>query len=583
MKNVMYAFSGDPITFGHMDIIERSSNAFGKLFVGIGENPDKRYMFNLEERTEMAKRSLASFPNLKVVSFPGLLADYAYEYDIGIVVRGVRNAADFDSENKLHEVGRTQNPKIDTHILFAKPELACVSSSHVKAIQKEQGMINEYVPLYVKQCLEGRMSGQYIIGVTGEIGAGKSYVSQRLIELGKAKGIEVHNIDLDQISHQILGELKEPVYGKVRKRIVDTFGTKVRGPKGTIERKHLGEIVFNDSLALEKLNEIMATPILVRTRRELYSKKGLILLNGALLAESDMSYLCNNNNVLVYADRDSQKARLESRGLGYEQMQRRLESQFDFNEKKNTLEQVIKRDNQGKIWTIDNSDGKTDKGLEKLFDKIIMHMDQYGEMRFRGLWSRLGADATPDEEYKKLLDIYLQGHRVYHSLSHIVAAINEHEKAKHLMERPDEVLFALFYHDSVMKKMSRVDEERSGQLAYSTAKNALLPEEFAVNVRNLCIDTKHNAIPQTNDGRIIIDIDLSILGKPTFEFNRYERAIRQEYSWVPEQQFKEVRRGILEKFLKRAENHELYLTDFFRDNYESRAITNLQSSIDALR
>ena len=173
-KKAMYAFSGDPITYGHIDIIARASSAFDHVVAGIGANPDKKYMFNLEERTEMAKRSLTRFKNVEVASFQGLLVDYAYEQGIEVIVKGVRNAADFDYENVLHEVGVSQKLGIDTHILFARPELAHVSSSAVKSIQKEQGLIHEYVPLYVKQCLEARMSEQYIVGVTGEIGAGKS-------------------------------------------------------------------------------------------------------------------------------------------------------------------------------------------------------------------------------------------------------------------------------------------------------------------------------------------------------------------------------------------------------------------------
>jgi pantetheine-phosphate adenylyltransferase len=368
----MYAFSGDPITYGHIDIIARASRAFDRVVVGIGVNPDKKYMFSLEERTEMAQRSLSKFPNVEVVSFQGLLVDYAYENGIGVIVKGVRNAADFDYENVLHQVGESQKLGVDTHILFARPELAHISSSVVKGIQKEQGLIHEYVPLYVKQCLEARMSGQYIVGVTGEIGAGKSYVSQQFSRLGKQKGIAVHDIELDQIGHQILGELKQPRYNDVRRQIANIFGQQVRREDGTIDRKSLGEIVFSDQDALNRLNEIMTTPLLVRLRRELYGKKGLILFNAALIAESDMGYLCNNNVVLVYADKKTQESRLVSRGLTPEQMQRRLGSQFDYAEKKSRMQQAIDRDKQGKIWAVDNSEGKNE--IEKTFDEVVSEL-----------------------------------------------------------------------------------------------------------------------------------------------------------------------------------------------------------------
>lgn len=375
MKKAIYAFSGDPITYGHIDIIERASKVFDKVVVGIGANPEKKYMFSLEERTKMAQRSLAKFPNVEVVSFQGLLVDYAYENEIKTIVKGVRNATDFDYENILHQVGESQKLGIDTHILFAKPKLAHVSSSVVKAIQKEQGLIHEYVPLYVKQCLESRMSGQYIVGITGEIGAGKSYVSKKFVEIGKEKGINVYDIDLDSIGHQILGELKQPKYEEVRKEISNIFGKQVKKQDGTIDRKLLGEIVFSNPNALEKLNKIMYTPLLVRLRRELYDKKGLILFNAALIAESDMSFLCNNNTIVIYADKKIQESRLISKNLTSEQIQRRLSSQFDFQEKKNNLEQVINRDKQGKIWILDNSgSANSNENIKKIFTEVVSEL-----------------------------------------------------------------------------------------------------------------------------------------------------------------------------------------------------------------
>ncbi len=369
MTTAMYAISGDPITYGHIDIIKRTSKYFNKLVVGIGVNPNKKYMFNLDERKNIAQKALSQFSNVEIISFPGLLVDYVYENNIDLIVRGVRNAADFAFEYDLHQGGTSQKLDSETVLFLAKPELAHVSSSMVKAIQTEQGLIHEYVPPYIKQCLEARISGQYIVGVTGEIGTGKSYVSQKFIEIGKSRGIEVHNIELDHIGHQILGELTEPKYDAVRKEIAKTFGEKVRKADGSIDRQILGEAVFGNTCELEKLNNIMETPLLLRLRRELYGKKGLILFNAALIAESNMSYLCNNNVVLIYADKKTQEERLRLRGLNHKQILRRLESQFDFEKKKSSLEEAITKDNHGQIFVLDTSNGKNE--IETVFDKVI--------------------------------------------------------------------------------------------------------------------------------------------------------------------------------------------------------------------
>src|SRR6478735_5475633 len=98
MNRAIYAFSGDPITFGHLDIIERAAKIFDELIVAIGVNPSKKYLFTLEERAQMAKAATAHIPNSKVIYFYGLLVDYAYENNISTIIRGLRNSEDFNFE-----------------------------------------------------------------------------------------------------------------------------------------------------------------------------------------------------------------------------------------------------------------------------------------------------------------------------------------------------------------------------------------------------------------------------------------------------------------------------------------------------
>ena len=375
MVKAMYAFSGDPITYGHIDIIKRASSVFNKLIVAIGVNPEKEYTFTLKERTDMTRKSLAGISNVKVVSFKGLLVDYAYEHDIPVIIKGLRNSADFDYEYKLHQIGDSQRLGIDTFMLFARPGISHISSSTVKAIQKEQGLIHEYVPLYVKQYLERRLSGQYILGVTGEIGSGKSYVCEKFVQFGKLKGIQVHNIELDHIGHQILSELKEAKYHEIREMLIDAFGDSIKLKDGSISRKELGKIVFNDEKKLKKLNEIIYTPLLVRLKRELYGKKGLILINAALLVEAGMVSLCNNNVVLIKTDAASQKRRLLERDLTCQQIERRLASQYSSKEKERRLKEIIKNETQGVLWVIDNPDNQSENNIKKVFDDAIKNLE----------------------------------------------------------------------------------------------------------------------------------------------------------------------------------------------------------------
>ncbi len=112
----------------------------------------------------------------------------------------------------------------------------------------------------------------------------------------------------------------------------------------------------------------MEKSLQVRLRRELYGKKGLVLFNAALIAETNMMYLCNNNIILVTCDKKIQEERLKKRGLSKKQIKTRLASQFNTKEKQKTIEKAISKDNHGKLWILDNS---REKNLDKLFKDIV--------------------------------------------------------------------------------------------------------------------------------------------------------------------------------------------------------------------
>lgn len=368
MNKAIYAFSGDPITYGHLDIIKRASIVFDHLVVAIGNNSSKKYLFSLEERTKLTKKVLGNFKNIEVVSFEGLLVDFAYEQNINVIIRGIRNSTDMEYENTLHQVGFSQKLNIDTFLLFSNPKLSHISSGAVKELIKQQGFIHEYVPLHVKQALEVKINQQDIIGITGEIGSGKSTLSNQIKE--RCKNIECHNIDLDVIGHQILSNLHEPMYVKIRNTLVDVFGETILDNKGNINRKSLGDIVFNDPEKLNKLNEIMYDPMLVRIKREMYGKKGLILLNGSLLVEANLLSLCNNNVILLHCIPDEHLKRLKERGYDQDKIDRRMNSQYTFWVKREKIKDKIKKDGNGEICLVDTTNGVSDEVVDKFIKNV---------------------------------------------------------------------------------------------------------------------------------------------------------------------------------------------------------------------
>jgi predicted metal-dependent HD superfamily phosphohydrolase len=200
--------------------------------------------------------------------------------------------------------------------------------------------------------------------------------------------------------------------------------------------------------------------------------------------------------------------------------------------------------------------------------------------RFIELWDRVGAKGNPSKMFENLSRLYSNPVRVYHNLSHIQDCLNEFDSASILTQFPDEVELALWYHDSVYDLPGEDNEGKSAQLVQDILLNASLSERSIQRVHDLILITGHVLLPEEMDGMILADADLSILGKPRGDFDRYRRNIRKEYAVIPEDQFSEGRRKVLQMFLDR---EAIYSSDFFRDRYEEQAKANLQWEINLLQ
>ena len=147
MKIAIYPGSFDPITLGHLDIIRRAARCFDKVFVCVLYNCDKKApMFSPEKRLEMIRHAVAELPNVEAELFSGLLADYAREKKASILVKGVRNATDFDLEYQMAAINRGIWEELETVFLPARPEHACISSSAVRELAAFGGNFAFMVP-----------------------------------------------------------------------------------------------------------------------------------------------------------------------------------------------------------------------------------------------------------------------------------------------------------------------------------------------------------------------------------------------------------------------------------------------------
>jgi pantetheine-phosphate adenylyltransferase len=159
VKRVVCPGSFDPITFGHLDIIERASSIFDEVVIAVMVNQTKKTLFTVEERIEMTKEVTSKYPNVKVDSWSGLLVDYCKKNDISIILKGLRAVTDFDYELQMSQVN-LQLQGVETLFLSTAPAHSFLSSSLVKEIASYGGDVSSYIPAPLLARLKDRLAGK---------------------------------------------------------------------------------------------------------------------------------------------------------------------------------------------------------------------------------------------------------------------------------------------------------------------------------------------------------------------------------------------------------------------------------------
>lgn len=150
---VIYPGTFDPITNGHVDLIERAARLFPKVIVAIAESPSKGPLFSLAERVELAK-SVFQSPEIEIMGFSNLLADFARENQANIILRGLRAVSDFEFEFQLASMNRNIAPELESLFLTPAEQYSYISSSLVKEIAKLGGDVAKFVPPKVVTALQ---------------------------------------------------------------------------------------------------------------------------------------------------------------------------------------------------------------------------------------------------------------------------------------------------------------------------------------------------------------------------------------------------------------------------------------------
>ncbi|MBM7623329.1 pantetheine-phosphate adenylyltransferase [Sporohalobacter salinus] len=156
----VYPGSFDPITNGHLDIIERTANIFDNVIVAVSNNPNKDHLFNRKERVEMIEEATSDYESIEVDAFDGLLIDYIKQQEAGIIVRGLRAVSDFEAEFQMASMNKKLDSDIETIFMMTKNKYVYLSSSIIREVSELGGCIEGLVPENVIPRLREEIGGE---------------------------------------------------------------------------------------------------------------------------------------------------------------------------------------------------------------------------------------------------------------------------------------------------------------------------------------------------------------------------------------------------------------------------------------
>lgn len=372
----LFAFSADPITNGHLEVIAEASAECDHLIVAVMNNDAKKgkYLFSAEERVKIARKAIeeCGFGNVSVIVDEGLLTDLFLREGCDKLYRGVRNEEDLRYEKAQVVLLDLILPGIEdrTRMIMTGKRIGHISSTAVKLFASYNADVAELVPAFVKAELERRVSKQIRIGITGGIAVGKTTVAQGLArQLG-------HHVNVDELVRELY---REDGHGaqRLRDEIERVMGPGVlAADRRDVNRSVMAERLFAPTTGPAVYDEItrLTAPHVDRKYREaLKDKEGVIIVEWAQMAEMRMSHWVNHRVIVV--DSPDRERFAEKRGIAPEQLARVRAKQWSADRKAEALAAAGEAAKYGRVlawenrWRDDEAGRKAD--LAALVDQVM--------------------------------------------------------------------------------------------------------------------------------------------------------------------------------------------------------------------
>lgn len=365
MRRGLFAGSFDPPTKGHEDIIRRARAECDHLVVAVLKNEEKMPTFTTVERAAMLRRIVSDLDGVTVLESADLLVDVILREDIQILFRGIRDEKDQAYEDRqlgYHKLILASNRFPKVHFLTARPDLRDVSSSLVKSFVSLDVDVSWMVHRFVKARLHMSLKDQIFLGLTGQMGTGKTHVAQCLVRDFNARNLSASYLNLDAVVRDLYEEQSAGAQA-VRDALARHFGERVLTNNRTgVDRLVLKTEVAKiaNKAALTYLHNLTAPHVDRLIRQFVRGKKGLIIVEWAQLCENEMDYLVDGNAVVV--ESPDQQEFLQTRGAT-DFFKAVGSAQWSADQKIHYLQNAAQKHGHGQVWRHVNRCGESAQDL----------------------------------------------------------------------------------------------------------------------------------------------------------------------------------------------------------------------------